>query len=423
MQFVLAMFVDLTGKPCAKLVPVEAVEQLEEVGVRFAGFAAGALGRQPSDPDLLALPDPNSYMPAPFIRPGLAIVQCEPYFKGQPWPFAPRVILREQIARAAQIGYEFMVGAEVEYFLVERDADRTVRIADIRDATPRPSYDARNLTRMYDHLTAVSRAMNVLGWGNYANDHENANGQFEQNFTYADALTTADRVITSRFLISVLAEQRGMTATFMPKPFTNLPGNGLHLHMSLWREGSAAFCDDTDTRGLGLSEQAYAFIGGLLEHAAGLQAIIGPTVNSYKRTGAISPDSGYARPTKAPSYGGDDRTHFLRVPDRNRVELRGADGSANPYLTAAAALAAGLDGIHRRIDPGEPGSPRPKAVPQPPTLLHAVEAFEADLVVAGALNVAGADVSRYFAKLKREEFFNWHAEVSQWETDRYLTAF
>jgi glutamine synthetase len=422
-EFLLAVFVDLTGKPCAKLVPIEAVEELQTDGVGFAGFAAGALGQRPSDPDVVAVPDAASYTPLPFVQPGLALVHCDPHVVGTPWPYAPRVILKEQLARAERAGLSLFVGAEVEYFLVSRESDGSLQVADTLDTAQRPCYDARGLTRMYDHLTAVSRAMNALGWGNYANDHEDANGQFEQNFGYADALTTADRVITLRYLLSVLAEQRGMTATFMPKPFSDRTGSGLHLHLSLWRDGTSAFPDATDSRGLGLSELAYRFVGGLLEHAHGMQAVLAPTVNSYKRTGASSTRSGATWSPRAASYGGNDRTHFLRVPDGNRVEMRGGDGSANPYLAAAVALAAGLDGIERQVDPGRPGARDADRPPLPPTLLHAVEALEADPVVRGALDAAGPGVAAYFAGLKREEFFDWHGTVTPWEVDRYVTAF
>lgn len=421
-EFVLAVFVDLTGKPCAKLVPAQAVEELRDAGVGFAGYAAGALGQQPSDPDVIARPDASSYTPVPFVKPGLALVHCDPYVEGKPWPYAPRVILRGLLARAAEQGLSLSVGAEVEYFLVNRDEHGVLRVADARDTAAQPCYDARGLTRMYDHLTAVSSAMNSLGWGNYANDHEDGNGQFEQNFQHADALTTADRVITMRYLVSVLAEQRGMTATFMPKPFTDRTGTGMHMHMSLWRGTQPAFPDATDGRGLGLSPLAYSFLAGIVEHAPALQAVIAPTVNSYKRTGAISTRSGATWSPRVAGYGGNDRTHFVRVPDGNRIELRGGDGAANPYLAAAAALAAGLDGIERGLDPGEPGAGG-KGPELPPTLLHAVEALQTDEVISGALDVAGSGVSRYFADLKRQEFFDWHATVGPWELDRYLTAF
>ncbi|MCD2196901.1 type III glutamate--ammonia ligase [Actinomycetospora endophytica] len=420
-RFLLAMFVDLTGKPCAKLVPVEFADELQHEGVGFAGYAVGAIGQQPSDPDLIVLPDLASYTPLPWVRDGLALVHCDPHVEGEPWPFAPRVILKRMLAAAADRQIELFAGAEIEYFLVRRDDDGTLTPADVKDTEARPCYDARGLTRMYDHLTGISTAMNALGWGNYANDHEDANGQFEQNFAYADALTTADRVITARYLISVLAEQRGMTATFMPKPFADRTGSGMHLHLSLWRDGSSRFPDGEDPRGFGLSELAYRFLGGILEHAPGMQAVLAPTVNSYKRTGATSTRSGATWSPNRPTYGGNDRTHYVRIPDGNRVELRGGDGAANPYLALAVALGAGLDGIDREIDPGAAG---PGGRPElPPTLLHAVEALTADPVVSAALDAAGPGVAEYFANAKRDEFFDWHATVGAWEHDRYLTAF
>jgi glutamine synthetase len=424
-RFLLALFVDLTGKPCAKLVPVEAADELQHDGVGFAGYAVGAIGQQPSDPDLIAIPDVDSYTALPWVRPDLALVHCDPHVEGRAWPFAPRVILKAMVAEAAKQSLELFAGAEVEYFLVSRGADGTLTPADTNDVAARPCYDARGLTRMYEHLTGVSEAMNALGWGNYANDHEDANGQFEQNFAYSDALTTADRVITARYLISMLAEQRGMTATFMPKPFADRTGSGLHLHLSLWNDGVSRFPDESDGRGFGLSPLAYRFLGGILEHAPGLQAVLAPTVNSYKRTGATSTRSGATWSPRRATYGGNDRTHFVRIPDHHRIELRGGDGSANPYLALAAVLAAGLDGIAREADPGAPGT-GPDAIVRPdlpPTLLHAIDALAADPVVVGGLDAAGPGVAEYFATLKREEFLDWHSTVGSWETDRYLTAF
>jgi glutamine synthetase len=419
--FILALFVTLTGKPCAKLVPVEAVGMLEEEGVGFAGYAAGGMGQVPKDPDLIAIPDPSSFTPIPFVQPGLALVHCDPHVNGEPWPYAPRLILKEALHKASEAGMSVNVGAEVEYFLVTRTEDGELVTADRSDLSAQPCYDARDVTRMYDHLTEISQAMNTLGWGNYANDHEDGNGQFEQNFTYSDALTTADRVITARYLLSVLAERRGMKATFMPKPFGHRTGTGMHMHMSLDGASGPLFPDPTDAKGLGLSSTAYAFIAGVLEHACALQAVIAPTVNSYKRTGAATTTSGATWTPRGATYGGNDRTHYLRVPDGQRVELRGADGSANPYLASAAVITAGLDGVSRRLDPGDPGTRTGATLPL--TLLHAVDAFEADTIVAGALDGVGAGVATYFAQLKREEFFDWHNTVSAWEIDRYLTAF
>ncbi|MER6526127.1 type III glutamate--ammonia ligase [Streptomyces sp. NPDC001508] len=427
-KFLLALFVDLNGKPCAKLVPVEAVDELATAGVGFAGYAVGAIGQEPKDPDLIAIPDAASFTPVPFVREGLAIVHCDPYVEGEPWPFAPRVILKQVVAKAAAAGFAPYAGAEVEYFLLKRDAAGALVPADSDDVAAQPCYDARGVTRMYDHLTSISTAMNQLGWGNYANDHEDGNGQFEQNFQYADALTTADRVVTLRYLLSVLAQERGMIATFMPKPFANRTGSGLHLHLSLrdTATGTSVFPassgGDEDSVGLGLSKTAYSFVAGILEHATALQAVIAPTVNSYKRTGAVaSSASGATWAPKLPTYGGNDRTHYVRVPDNQRIELRGGDGAANPYLAIAAAVDAGLDGIFSGLSLGEVGTG--PETPFPLTLLHAVEAFEADDLVKGTLDVAGPGVADYFASLKKDEFFAYHAAVSDWEHDRYLTAF
>ena len=421
-KFILALFVDLRGKPCAKLVPVEAVDLLATEGVGFAGYAVGAIGQEPKDPDLMAIPDPASFTPIPFIKDGLAIVHCDPHVDGAPWPYAPRVILKTLIQRAADAGFEPWVGAEVEYFLVHRGQDGSLSVADAADTAAQPCYDARGVTRMYDHLTAISAAMNHLGWSNYANDHEDGNGQFEQNFQFADALTTADRVVTLRYLLSMIAADRGMVATFMPKPFADKTGSGLHLHLSLTSGGSPVFPADDDARGLGLSDTAYAFIGGILEHAGALQAVVAPTVNSYKRTGATTTSSGASWAPRTPTFGGNDRTHYIRVPDSARIELRGSDGSANPYLAIAAALGAGIDGIKRSADPGAVGS-GPSGRPLPPTLLHAVDEFEADPVVTGVLDAAGDGVSAYFAAVKRGEFFDYHSAVTPWEVEQYLTAF
>ena len=238
-EFVLCMFVDMHGKPCAKLVPAAALAEIATNGAGFAGFAAGPLGQSPADPDILAIPDPSSYTVLPW-KPELAAVQCDPTVEGQLWPFAPRVILRRQLDLLAERNMTLMCGAEAEYFLVRRNPDGSISVADGKDTAANPCYDARGLLRMYDHLSTVSRHLNTLGWGNYANDHEDANGQFEQNFKYADAMATADRLILFRYLVHSLAEEAGMEATFMPKPFSHLTGSGLHVHLSLWSDGEGA---------------------------------------------------------------------------------------------------------------------------------------------------------------------------------------
>jgi glutamine synthetase len=307
---------------------------------------------------------------------------------------------------------------------VNKNDDGTLSTADARDDSPRPCYDARGVTRMYDHLTSISDAMNGLGWGNYANDHEDAAGQFEQNFNYADALTTADRVVTLRYILNILAEQRGMTATFMPKPFTDRTGTGLHFHLSLWSGADALFPGNDGGRGLGISGLAYSFIAGILDHAPALQAFLAPTVNSYKRTGATTSSSGATWSPRKASFGGNDRTHMIRVPDNKRIELRSGDGSANPYLAIATAISAGLDGVEKAADPGLPSGPgesKPDAHLLPATLLHAVEALRKDPVILSSLS-GDAEIGKYYADAKEEEFLSWHNQVSDWEIRAYLTS-
>jgi glutamine synthetase len=435
-EFFFAMFVDMHGKPCAKLVPAEALDVLMSGGAGFAGFAAGAMGQSPADPDLVAVPDPASYALAPW-QPGLAVLQCDVHVEGAPWPYSPRLILKEVLELAKSRGFVYQVGCEAEYFLLRRTAEGQLLVADQADCLELPCYDAKALTRMYDHVTTVSKYMNQLGWANYANDHEDANGQFEQNFRYADALTTADRVVFFRYMVHTLAQRAGMTATFMPKPFAHLTGNGLHMHSSLWDEatGSELFVDPTDARGLGLSETAYHFIGGLLDHATSLAAITCPSVNSYKRMGVGVPLSGATWAPAYVSYGGNNRTQMLRVADGASVENRACDGAANPYLAMAAQLAAGLDGVERRADPGEPNRDNLYELPPeqlarrgirslPPTLLHAIEELTVDDVLRQALGkTPDGDYIDYYAAVKRREFLSWHALVSGSEVDRYLTLF
>jgi glutamine synthetase len=451
-EFFFAMFVDMHGKPCAKMIPVEAVDVLTGGGAGFAGFAAGPMGQSPADPDMIAVPDPASYTLAPW-QPGLAVLQCDIHVESQPWPYTPRLILKRMLEKAHDRGLVYNVGCEAEYFLVRRRDNNGgdnngggigggiggngIELADPLDRADAPCYDAKGLTRMFDHLSTVSKYMNQLGWANYANDHEDANGQFEQNFAYADALTSADRLIFYRYMIHTLAHNAGLAATFMPKPFGNLTGSGLHLHTSLWdaRTGDELFADPGDSRGLGLSQLAYHYIGGLIEHATAMAAVTCPTVNSYKRFGVGAPNSGATWAPAYATYGGNNRTQMLRVPDGGRVENRACDGSANPYLAMAAQLAAGLDGIDRGLDPGEPNRDNlhvmaPEAVAArgiralPPTLLHAADELVTDDVLREALGkTPDGDYIDYYAQVKRDEFRAWHAGVTSWEVEHYLTLF
>ncbi len=435
-EFFFAMFVDMHGKPCAKLIPMSSIDLMLGGGAGFAGFAAGPMGQTPADPDILVVPDPASYTPVPW-QPGLAVLQCDPHVEGEPWPYAPRVILKNQLAKLVDRGLTYNTGVEAEYMLVRRMPGGGIEVADPLDTATAPCYDAKALTRMYPYLTTVSRYMNQLGWTNYANDHEDANGQFEQNFKYADALTTADRLIFFRYMVHTLAHEAGLAATFMPKPFANLTGNGLHVHSSLWdtQTGDELFAASDDSRALGLSPLAYQFAAGVIEHAPAMAAVTCPTVNSYKRMGVGAPDSGATWAPAYATYGGNNRTQMLRVPEGGRIENRGCDGSANPYLAFTVMLAAGLDGVDRELDPGEPNTDNLYTISasevakrgiasMPTTLLHAVDALVEDDVLRTALGrCPDRDYIDYFADIKRAEFAAWHGVVSDWEVERYLTLY
>ena len=435
-EFLFAQFVDMHGKPNAKLVPARHLDGLIEDGAGFAGFAAGAIGQQPNDPDLAAMPDLRSFTPLPW-RSGVARLACDVHVEGEEWPYCPRTILRRQLARAKELGYEFKIGAELEYFLVRQLEDGSIEVADSLDTLEQPCYDMRGLTRNLDFVSQISRYVTWLGWNNYATDHEDANGQFEQNFDFADALTTCDRAIFFRYMVEALAQERGLIATFMPKPFGHLTGNGCHFHMSLWKDGENVFDRDAsdDPRGLGLSELAYNFIGGLKAHAKAYIAVTAPTVGSYKRL-VTGTRSGSSWAPVYVSYGFNNRTQMLRIPDGGRIEDRTVDGSCNPYLGAAVVLAAGLDGIEKGLDAGdattelnlhqvsEERSAELGVEMLPGTLLDATRELERDDVIRAALGkTAKEDYVDYYVRVKRQEFQDWHEQVSQWEIDRYLQLF
>jgi glutamine synthetase len=432
-EFFFAQFVDMYARPSAKLVPASNWDSLINDGAGFAGFAAGEIGQGPHHPDISAIPDLDSFTPVPW-QPNLARFACDVTVDGEEWPYDPRTILRHQLARAKAKGYELKIGIELEYFLLQLAADGSISIADTLDTLEKPCYDLKGLTRNYDFLTTVSRYCNELGWGNYANDHEDANGQYEQNFEYADALTSCDRAIFFRYMVHMLAHQRGMLATFMPKPFSNLTGNGCHFHMSLWDGERNLFEDDSDPRGFGLSPLAYSFIGGLKAHARAYIAVTASTVNSYKRLKeSAQTQSGATWSPVYVTYGYNNRTQMLRVPGPGRVEDRTIDGGCNPYLAATVILAAGMDGIERSLDAGEPNVGNmyeltPAQIESagiqilPSNLLDATRELERDDVLREALGRAvDEDYLDYYVRVKRREWASYHEQVTPWEVERYLT--
>ena len=413
-------FVDLFGVLRAKLVPARAIGAMQKDGAGFAGFASW-LDMTPAHPDLFAVPDPTSLIQLPW-KPEVAWLASDLWMEGKPVEQAPRIVLKRQIAAAAKKGYRIKTGVECEFFLINAGGSA---IADTRDTQPKPCYDQTALTRNFDVITEICNGMIKLGWGPYQNDHEDGNGQFEMNWDYDDALITADRHVFFKYMTRTIAEAHGQRATFMPKPFTGLTGNGCHAHVSLWdKTGKKNLFHDK--RGeLGLSKKAYHFLGGIMHSADSLTALFNPTVNSYKRLNAPVTTSGATWAPNTVTYTGNNRTHMIRIPDQGRFELRLMDGAANPYLMQAALAAAGLDGMANKRDPGkrldidmyQEGHRLKNVKKLPLNMLDAVRLFDKSSV---ARTYLGDELVSAFVKLKLEEWDSYSRSLSQWERDNTL---
>ncbi|MEX2557561.1 MAG: type III glutamate--ammonia ligase [Actinomycetota bacterium] len=435
--YMLAQWVDIHGTPRCKGVPASALDQFLDGSAGFAGAATVGMGQGPHDHDLIGAPDLATYTLVPWEI-GLARFACDIEVDSEPWPYCSRTALRRQIDRLAKAGYTMMVGVEPEHMLVKRLPDGSIVPFDPSgfDTLDKPCYDFKGLAGSLDYLRTIVGYLEQLGWGPYASDHEDATGQFEINWKYAEALETADRYTFFKMMTSQVASRYGAIATHMPKPFSDLTGNGSHFHFSLWDGDTNVFIDRTDPRGLGQSQLAYHFLGGLLGHARGLSALIAPTVNCYKRlsigaylTGARS---GFTWTPAFITYGDNNRTQMFRTPDPGRFECRVVSGAVNPYLGLAGLIAAGMDGIERGLDPGAPmvgrnmyETPLAEARREglrflPQNLSEALDEFEKDEVVQGAL---GPGFAAEFLRIKRDEWVRYHRAVGRWELDQYLTLF
>jgi glutamine synthetase len=346
-KYFLISFVDLFGILRSKLVPAHAIKEMQGAGAGFAGFAAW-LDMSPADSDMFAIPDPDSLIQLPWNK-EVGWLASDLWMNGKPVEASPRVILKKQIKKLKNQNLTMKSGVECEYFLISPDGNS---IADPRDTQSKPCYDQSALMRRYDLIKEICDCMIEMGWNPYQNDHEDANGQFEMNWDYADCLITADRHTFFKYMVKTIAEKHGLRATFMPKPFENLTGNGCHAHVSVWQGKKNKFLDKSDN--LGLSKMAYNFLGGVIKNASSLSAFFNPTINSYRRINAPPTKSGATWSPSSVSYTGNNRTHMIRIPDPGRFELRLMDGSANPYLLQASVLAAGLYGLKNKIDPGKP---------------------------------------------------------------------
>jgi glutamine synthetase len=346
-KYFLISFVDLFGVLRSKLVPARAIKEMQEAGAGFAGFAAW-LDMSPADSDMFGIPDPDSLIQLPWNK-EVGWLASDLWMNGKPVEASPRIMLKNQIKKLEKKGLTMKSGVECEYFLISPDGNS---IADPRDTQSKPCYDQSALMRRYDLIKEICDCMIEMGWGPYQNDHEDANGQFEMNWDYDDCLVTADRHAFFKFMVKTIAEKHELRATFMPKPFENLTGNGCHAHVSVWDGKKNKFLDKSND--LGLSKMAYNFLGGVIKNASSLSAFFNPTINSYRRINAPPTKSGASWSPSSISYTGNNRTHMIRIPDPGRFELRLMDGSANPYLLQASVLAAGLDGLKNKINPGKP---------------------------------------------------------------------
>ncbi|ABV93609.1 glutamine synthetase 3 [Dinoroseobacter shibae DFL 12 = DSM 16493] len=422
-KYFMISFTDLFGGQRAKLVPAPAIAGMQAEGAGFAGFATW-LDMTPAHPDMLAVPDPASVIQLPW-KPEVAWVAANCVMEGVSVAQAPRNTLIRQVEAAAAQGLHVKTGVEAEFFLLTADGSK---ISDPADTAEKPCYDQGAIMRRYDVIAEIGDYMLALGWGPYQADHEDANGQFEMNWDFDDALATADKHSFFKFMVKSVAEKHGLRATFMPKPMPELTGNGCHTHISVWdAEGTNVFAGQGDgpTGEVGLSEAGRHFLGGLMHHARALTALTNPTVNSYKRLNAPTTTSGATWAPNAVTWTGNNRTHMVRVPGPGRFELRLPDGAANPYLLQAAIIAAGLSGLATRADPGPrhdidmyaEGHTLTDTPKLPLNLLDALRAFDADTTLKTAL---GPDFASAFLKLKRAEWDAYVSHFSRWEKEHTL---
>lgn len=420
-KYFLVSFVDLLGQLRAKLVPARAIKGMQKNGAGFAGFAAW-LDMTPAHPDLFAIPDPDSLIQLPW-KPEVAWLASDLWMDGVPVEASPRVALKRQLEAAKKKGMRIKTGVECEFFLVSPDGKS---LSDADDTHEKPCYDQSALMRRYDVISQISDAMIELGWDPYQNDHEDANGQFEMNWEYDDALVTADRHAFFKYMAKAIAEIHGYRATFMPKPFAHLTGSGCHAHVSAWDTTGKKNLFLSKRDEMGLSKLAYNFLGGVLHSADALAALYIPTVNSYKRIDAAVTTSGATWSPNTITYAGNNRTHLVRIPDTDgRFEIRLMDGATNPYMLQAAVIAAGLDGVNKKRDPGkrldinmyEEHHKVKKPRKLPANLLDAIRLFENSKVARSAF---GEEFVDSYANLKHAEWRRFMSDISDWERARTL---
>jgi glutamine synthetase len=444
-EYVFASFVDIAGRAKSKCVPIEHLPDLMAGHERYTPRGLGNLGQMtPTEDECVAVPDAETLCILPWDR-RFAFMTADLYFGGtEPFAHCTRSVLKKQIEHAAAAGYVLQLGIESELYVVQpfvtaKPGSTDEYLLPFRPSgrlRPTSAYDVEATLDVMEFLGPMVQAMRDCGFGAFSFDHEGGDGQVEFDFDYAPALITADRMTLLRLMAKQIAKQVGLMATFMPKPYTEAWGSGAHCNMSLTAVdgGQNLFRDPEDRRGRGWSKTAYGFTAGILRHAPALAAICTPTVNSYKRLQPRLADGTVSWAPTWATYGDNNRSCLLRLP-RNRpaIENRGVDSAANPYLAAAFLLAAGLEGVAEGLDPGDPvedltydwsasgpsgGDVRATRLPR--NLLEAIEAFDADSLTH---RVFPPEFVRAYVDMKVAEWDAYHARVSEWERETYLTMF
>jgi glutamine synthetase len=401
-QTCFATFVDVYGIPKAKATPIEAFEHMCEGSELYTVGALEGLGLVgPQEDECAAVPDLDTSVVLPWDK-SVAWFNSDLYYHGEPYPGDPRGLLRRVLARAEGLGFRFDLGIEPEFFVLTEQGDGSLRpITRTQFRGPNACYDVALATESDPFLGPMSRYLKELGWGLYSFDQECGRGQYEFDFGYSDALKTADRFVFLRYMAKRVAQSIGAFATFMPKPFSDDFRSGAHFNMSLANPHTGAnLFAPTDGRpgklggryGVGCSDLAFHFIAGLKRHAGAIAAVACPSYNSYQGLIAQGELREFSWAPVLVAWGKNNRSAMLRLPgNRHCVENRAVDMSTNPYLAAAISLAAGLEGIEQELDPGAPlnddlyklGAKELVASGVqflPKTLLHAIEAFEADAI-------------------------------------------
>jgi glutamine synthetase len=434
----LAQFTDIHGVAKGKLVPLAHLDDLLTDGAGFSGPSIAGTGLPRTGPraEYWARGYASTATPMPWM-PGHARIVCDGWVAGEPFDACPRQVLKRQAARLAERGWHLRTGIEPEFFLLKKEGGRW-RPADDADRLDKPSYDLKALPRQRDFLQALHQSLAACRLDMLQIDHEDAHGQYEVNFAFDEAVASADHLMLFKLAAQALAEERGMVFSMMPKPFADQPGSGMHFHVSMWKgqgvDGANLFMphtrDGAADPAAGLSPLGRHFVAGVLAHAPALCALAAPTVNSYKRLVVSEVLSGTSWAPAYIAHGANNRTALVRTLP-GRFEWRLPDASANPYLASAGLIAAGLDGIDRKLDlPAAHDEDlfalslaeiHARGIALLPQSLHeALGALQADAVLTEAL---GPTLSTQFAALKREEWLAYQRHVSDWELQRYAAAF